>query len=155
MPPLSTLPGSEPVQQTLWDIVSQGLSLAVAFATLGTLCYPLARWLWKRYKAKRDRERRAHEKARRAQIHEEVESVIGPLREQVDAIHHTTHTNGGKNSPPTLRDDLCQLRKQQDTLRDQQNTALQALGGVAVQQARLASRFDQHLAEDHGKQLEP
>ena len=122
------------VLPTAWGFLQQVATFAVALIAIWAgVVRP---WLAKVEK-KRKAEIAARDEARRQEIVAEVERVVQPLRDKVDAIHHTTTVNGGKNNPPTLRDEVSNLRAQQDT-------AIRAVGAIAVNQAHLSERFDQH-----------
>ena len=126
-----------PLWHSVWNFLQQVATFAVALIAIWAgVVRP---WLGKVEK-KRKTEAAARDDARRQEIKDEIEEVVAPLRDKVDAIHHTTTVNGGQNNPPTLRDEVSKLRAQQET-------AIKAVGAVAVNQAHLASRFDQHERE--------
>jgi hypothetical protein len=92
--------------------------------------------------AKKEEERKteivARDEARKDEVRRQVEEIVAPVREQVAQIHRTTHINGGKNNPPTLRDEV-------NNVGDRVEQAIHAVGAVAVNQAQLSSDFQDHI----------
>lgn len=120
---------------TVWEFAQQVATFAVAVGAIwATMVRP--------YMARKDAERKAEtirrDEARRAEIVKQVEEVVAPVRRQVEAIHKTTHVNGGQNNPPTLRDEVGNVGKQVET-------AIRAVGAVAVNQAHLSEQFNEHV----------
>lgn len=123
------------VWPAVWAFAQQVATFAVALIAIWAAV--VRPWLAKK-DAERKTETQERERARRREIVDEVEKVVAPVRQQVEAIHKTTHINGGKNSPPTLRDEVNNVGKQVET-------AIRAVGAVAVNQAKLSADFQEHL----------
>lgn len=141
---LAVIARAEPVQRTFWEIVQQSASFLLTLLSIAVISYPVARKLRRNWKERRVIERKAAAEARRAemkaQVQETIEAVVSPLREQIEDIHKTTHVNGGKSNPPTLRDEVNHVGMQVQQ-------AIQAIGAIAVNQSSLSARFDDHERE--------
>lgn len=133
-------PEPEPVLHGLWELAQQVATFLVALLTIWVLG---GRWVWKRWEAKRDTERVERDRRRTAQIHDEVEHAVGPLREQLGEIHHTTHVNSHVSDEPTMLDRLGEVGARVET-------AVQVVGAVAANQATLSARMDRHESLHHG-----
>lgn len=129
------------VETSLWNFAQQVGSFALTLLSVIIAAGAVAKMVGKTPWWKRQVERRARERAERdrerieATVRAVDEQLVRPLREKVDAIHHTTTVNGGKSNPPTLRDEV--------------SSAVKVAGLIAVNLAELADRFDQH--EDAGR----
>ena len=119
---------------SIWTFIQQLVTLIVG---LGAIWVTMVRPWLKRSNERRKAELALRDEKRKAEIVAQVEAVVKPVRDQVEAIHRTTHINGGKSDPPTLRDEVNNVGKQVDT-------AIKSVGAVAVNQAYLSARFDQH-----------
>ena len=128
------------VETSLWDFAQQVGSFALTLLSVVIAAGAVAKMVGKTPWWKRQVERRARERAERdrerieATVRAVDEQLVRPLREKVDAIHHTTTVNGGKSNPPTLRDEV--------------SSAVKVASLIAVNLADLSERMDQH--EDAG-----
>lgn len=123
------------VWRTVWDLAQQVVTFALA---LWGLWAAAVRPYMARKEAERKAEIAARDEARKDEVRRQVEAIVAPVREQVEEIHRTTHINGGNNKPPTLLDKVSNVGKQVET-------AIRAVGAVAVNQAQLSSDFQDHI----------
>lgn len=142
------VPRAESVLQGVWDMVQQ---VAAFILTILTIWAVGGRKAWHKWEAKKAAEAMARERKRteqiRSEVHGEVEAVVAPMREQLDAIHHTTHVNSHTSDDPTVLDRLSEVGNRIES-------AMQVVGAVAANQASLSARLDRHEKVHHGVEPE-
>lgn len=102
---MQSTPGTTPVQQAAW------VSALAILGGVATAC-ALAVIAWK---------------IARPHVDKYVRSLIKPLQDTADSTHREVAVNGGKNNPPTLKDDISDLRAHVGRVEDKVDTNTAAL----------------------------